>query len=120
MVGRPRPCHGSDFCVALVEFVVEEDVFVPCGVVDDPLVNVLNAWIGGDGDDVCDVADFVYHVVDGECVFVVCRGRGSASLGRGRGGTSWTKPSPAAQSGEAGFGDSVLLRKDSLTITRHG
>lgn len=62
--------HGTDFCVALVELVVEEDIFLPCFVVDDTLVDVLGAGVAGDGDDVGCVSDFVGNIVCYMSVFV--------------------------------------------------
>lgn len=63
--------HGTNFGVALVELVVEEDVLLPCSVVDDSLMDVLRARVGEDGNDVRDIADLVSDIVDGKRVFVV-------------------------------------------------
>jgi hypothetical protein len=63
--------HGANGCIALVEFVVEEEVLLVLFIVDDALMDVLRAGKAGDGDNVCCVADFVGDVVDGEGVLVV-------------------------------------------------
>ena len=63
--------HGTDFGVALVELVIQEEVFLPLLIVHYALVDVLCAGERGDGDDVSEIALLVRHFVDGQCVFVV-------------------------------------------------
>lgn len=58
-------------CITLIELVVEEDVLLPCVVVHDTLVSILDTRVSGARDDVRDVAGLVSDIVDGERVLVV-------------------------------------------------
>lgn len=63
--------HGAYVGVSLVEFVVEEEIFLPSAVVDSALMGVLNAGVSGLADDCGLVASFVGDIVNSEGVLVV-------------------------------------------------
>jgi len=63
--------HGPNAGIALIEFVVKEEVFLPGRIVDNALMHILCTGVCSAGDDIGGVASFVGHVVDGKSVFVV-------------------------------------------------
>ena len=71
MCRRQTFCHWADISIALVEFVVEEEVLLPGVVVYDTLMDILGSWERCPGDDVGHIASLVSDIVDCDSVLVV-------------------------------------------------
>lgn len=68
--GRQTLGHRSHLCIALVEFVVEEEVLLPRDVVDRALMDVLGARVRRPRDDRRRVARLIRNIIDGKCILI--------------------------------------------------